>query len=508
MTKSAPAHLRLFSDATAVREPEADSADRLTSLRSSFARATGWSLEHGRNGRRTTGGHRGGEFDFGSFELRLATEIETHASDKSPIAYDDAAALAGGITEILNELMQSRDALRKREAELAAGVPLVSTVEGDRHLAERLEAVLRGTAEAIGCTAAGVYLLDSGTTELKLRTHWGLPDGRFLEPARQLAGSMADLEALAGHAVALEDAGTLSSWNLPEPFPAAVCVPVSSATTPLGTLWVFADSPRPFSDHEVNLVEIAAGRIAADLEREMLLVETGEATDLRRHWNEAVQHRAGRTPQVAPLVEGWEIAVVAGPHDESDRDFYDWFADGEGRLLACLGRADAEGFAAALQCETVRASWRAHARHGLGAQRVLGLVNEDLWSGATEGSAVDFLSCVAEAGGRLELAGAGRAYLLRAAPGSEPHYLNLGGPALGIDVEVPFAAEKFEILPKEIVVVSGDNRPLERIVEAWRTDPKAVADVRTVRDAAAALDRVLRRASAAPSPLLILRRTR
>jgi hypothetical protein len=510
VTKSAPAHLRLFADSTAIREPEADSADHVESLRHSFARATGWSLEYGRHGRRISNTARpADQLDFGSFELRLATGIESHGGEKTPIAYDDAAALAGGITDILNELTKSRDALRKREAELAAGVPLVSTVEGDRHLAERLESVLKGIAEAIGACAAGVYLLDSGTTELKLRTQWGLPADRFLDPARPLAGAMADLEALAGHAVALEDSAALASWNLPEPFPAAVCVPVSSETTPLGTLWVFADAPRPFSDHEVNLVEIAAGRIAADLEKEMLLVETGEAIDLRRNWNAAVQHRANRTPQVAPLVEGWEIAVVAGPNNDADRDFYDWFADGEGRLLACLGRSDAEGFTAALECETVRAAWRAHARHGLGVERVLTLVNEDLWAGATEASELDFLGCLAEAGGKLAVAGAGRAFVLRTPTTGEPQLMNLGGPALGIDAEIPFAAEEFRITPNEIVVVAGDDRPLDAIVEAWRSDLKAKAgDVRTAREAAVALDRVLRATSVARSPMLVLRRTR
>jgi phosphoserine phosphatase RsbU/P len=511
VTKSAPAHLRLFSETTAVSQPPSISTDQVAALRNSFARATGWSLEYERLARRTA--DRRDELDFESFELRLATEVGSHASEKPPIAYDDAAALADGITGILNELMRSRDALRKREAELAAGVPLVSTAAGDRHLAEKLAGVLRGVTEAIGGCAAGVYLLDSGTTELKLRTQWGLPEDRFVEPARPLAGAMADLEALAGHAVALEDAAAMSSWNLPEPFPAAVCVPISSATTPLGTLWVFADKARPFSDHEVNLVEISAGRIASDLEREMLLVETGEATDLRRHWNAAVQHRANRTPQVAPLVEGWEIAVVAGPHDETDRDFYDWFADGEGRLMACLGRSDAEGFAAALQCETVRAAWRAHARHGLGIDRVLTLVNEDLWAGATEASELDFLGCLAGAGGQLAVAGAGRAFVLRTPRDGEPQLLNIGGPALGIDVEVPFSAEEFRITPDEIVVVAGDDRPLDSIVEAWRNDLRAgdlrvgTGDPRTAREAAVALDRVLKAASIVRSPLLVFRRT-
>ena len=58
---------------------------------------------------------------------------------------------------------------------------------------------------------------------------------------------------------------------MPEDFAAAVCVPVSTPTTLLGTLWVFCNQRRDFNDRETNILEVVAGRIAADLEREMLL---------------------------------------------------------------------------------------------------------------------------------------------------------------------------------------------------------------------------------------------
>src|SRR5262249_30680354 len=155
--------------------------------------------------------------------------------------------------------------------ELAAGVPVASRQGEEPHLAERLEAVLKGGAEAVGCQAAGLYLLDEATSELKLRAVWRLPEERLLAPARPLRGAVADLEALVGHAVMLEDTSLLPHWRCPEDFPAAVCVPVSSPSIPLGTLWTFSDRPRDFTPEETNLLEIVAGRLAADLEREMLL---------------------------------------------------------------------------------------------------------------------------------------------------------------------------------------------------------------------------------------------
>ena len=130
----------------------------------------------------------------------------TRSRNTRGVPLDQAALLAGAVGKLWGELVATRHALWQREAELAAGVPLI--LREDEHappLSERLEAVLRGGAQAIGCDAAALYLLDPATTELKLRSSWGLPRKRLTDPARPLRGALADLEALLGHAVVLTD---------------------------------------------------------------------------------------------------------------------------------------------------------------------------------------------------------------------------------------------------------------------------------------------------------------
>ena len=180
---------------------------------------------------------------------------------------------------MLGELLQTRHALWQREAELAAGVPLAPQPQQSKHLAERLEAVLRGGAMALDCQAAALYLLDDATSQLKLRSCWGLPLDRLAAPPRPLQGSIADLEALLGHAVVLEDSDVMRHWRVPEDFPAAVCVPVSTPTMILGTLWVFSERKRDFNDRQTNILEIVAGRVAADLEARCCLARGLPRTD-------------------------------------------------------------------------------------------------------------------------------------------------------------------------------------------------------------------------------------
>ena len=197
--------------------------------------------------------------------------------DTDPPRGELAAAirLADLLARLTNELTEARRALRSATAELATSAPTVAYPGRGAELGERLEAVLRGGAESLDCQAAAMYLLDEPTTELRLRAHWGLPESRLVEPARLLEGATADLEAMLGSAVVLENEQLFDLWRVPEPeFSAAVCVPISGPSTVMGTFWLFSSRPREFSDRDTNLVEILAGRVAIELEREALMRES------------------------------------------------------------------------------------------------------------------------------------------------------------------------------------------------------------------------------------------
>ncbi len=478
MTKPASAHLRLFTETTSVVEhPEPTTADRLEELCAAFSAATGVALEPARRPDPRP------LADREPWRVRLAAPTAApFAPPPTDELYARARRLADALGEVLAELEQTREALRRREAELATGIPLVAEVGADRHLADRLESVLRAAAEAVGARAAGLYLLDSGTTELKLRTGWNLPADRLLQPPRPLHAAMADLEALAGHAVALEDATGYAHWHLPEAVGAAVCVPVSSATTPLGTLWVFADEARPFTDQEVNLVEICAGRIAADLERELLLAEAQDVGRLRRDRAAAEQCRAAHTPQVAPLVDGWEIAGCLGANDADASEFFDWQADADGRLFAAIGRVEERSFAAVLQAETVRSAWRAHARHEAEPERLLERVNADLWSAAAEPRAAHVLTLATDLRGDFRWASAGEAGLLFVPQSGELRLVDAAGLPLGIDDETFFPPGRLPAAYGDVFVAAADRRALDALREWLGADRPERRALRHSRD--------------------------
>jgi hypothetical protein len=202
--------------------------------------------------------------------------------DRPPLASSDADSgnsiraaqvLAERLADLLNALTESQTAMRQLQAEMAVAVPHVVRPESAAALARRFDAIVRGGAQGLGCQAAAMYLLDEATTELRMRASWGLDESRVCA-RRELEDATADLEALVGHAVVLDNRNLFGLWNVPESeFEAAVCIPISSPTTLLGTLWMYSALPRDFSDRETNLMEIIAGCLAVELEREMLLRE-------------------------------------------------------------------------------------------------------------------------------------------------------------------------------------------------------------------------------------------
>ncbi|MFV2070801.1 MAG: PP2C family protein-serine/threonine phosphatase, partial [Pirellulales bacterium] len=319
-------------------------------------------------------------------QLRDEPPPPPHGGPDAPacryVPAEQATELAGSLVELLQELFRTRTALASREAELSIGVPVARPTDTPMQLAMRLEMVVRGGAEGIGCHAAGLYLLDAATTQLKLRSYWGLPPDRLADPARPLQGAVGDLEALTGHAVVLENRTLFDYWNVPETCEAALCVPVSTATALLGTLWFYSEDPRSFSDREANLAEIVAGRLAVELERETLLSEAVTSVDERRQFDAAQSLLQMQLPAAGPQSNTWEVSGWAAPDMTRCSAFYDWFPVADGQLGVAAGETPASGLAGMLAAQSVRASLRAHAAHETDPAELLSRTNIDLWRGA------------------------------------------------------------------------------------------------------------------------------
>ena len=401
-----------------------------------------------------------------------------------------ARELEEALAELLNSLGETRAQLRRREAELAAAIPVVSVDADGRHLAERLQAVLRGTADMLQCFGAGLYLLDEGTTSLKLRSHHGLEEHALLKPPRPLEDAMADVEALAGNAVVIEDVKP-SHWVVPEESQSAMCVPVSTANTILGTLWMFSSKVRDFTPQQQNLAEITAGRLAADLERSVLTqevrtlrgrdgvvdadrvaqsrIQNGADSDvandnerggiphneiphneIERPRDDSAAWSAGRLTRFAPYIDGWDVADARTKPDIVG-DFCHWHIVDDSRVHLAVGAA--HGLTdKRLSSVSFQATHAAHTAHDPKPRELFELCNQSLWTSSIEGDASSLFHGVLDPTcGALQYAMCGGTFAWILRPhGWEP--LLPSRSVLGIDCELKVDVQRQMLMPGDVLV--------------------------------------------------------
>ena len=492
MTQPSPARLRLHIEDAA--EPSAPALPPLAPLCQAFEQATGWELRVEQSppgiGEVWSTAIGGGTLPAG----RLVLAAAGHDVQPTTMPLVTARPLALSIGGLLSEIHRLRGELRQREAELAAGVPVMARPD-EPHLAERLESVLKGGAEAIGCQAAGLYLLDEGTSELKLRAAVGLPQERLLAAARPLRGAVADLEALVGHAVVLEDTALLPHWRCPEDFPSAVCVPVASPTIPLGTLWAFSEQPRDFSPEQTNLLEIIAGRLAADLEREMLLAAGAQANRDSQQLIAAGRWLSDRLPTVSPLMDEFEVAGWTQSADDVGGSFHDWSVLPDGRLALAVGAAEGRLMSGALGAASLHAAIKAHAGYRHAATELARRVNETLWAASPgdQHAALAYALLDPECG-QAEIALAGGVAALFVRP-DERCILAADGRPLGSDYEAEVLPEKTALAIGETLILLSPGVRSAQDAAGLRIGENAIASLvaRHLRESASDLAARLRR---------------
>ena len=458
-----PNYLRLHIAPTAPKlPPRLGETSEVIELLTSFEEVTGWCLRHTTDDELSDSTcwqqpFRDGQADSTTSSFVLTTLDNHGSSGTEPLPLEPVRAMAGSVCGILQHLHDARHALWQREAELAAGVPVSIRPDEEQHLAERIEGVLRMGAEAIGCDAAAMYLLDDATSHLKLRAAWGLPPDRLQENARPLRGSLADLEALIGHAVALEDTQLLSHWKVPEDYPSAVCVPIATSSVPLGTLWMFSTEQRAFTDEETTVLEVIAGRLASDLEREMLWNEATQAKTSKTDLQRAVQRQQHQLPNVTPMLSGWDIAGWTQSAGVLNGDFYDWGVLPDGRLSVAVGDAQGQAMEAALTASVLHASLKSHACYRHDARQLLVRANETLWTTSLGDQFASLMYAIIDPDtGTCQYSFAGDVAAVVLRSGKTDVYFDLESLPLGADPDEPFSRHKLSLRPGDtLILLSG-----------------------------------------------------
>ena len=431
VAKNFPGHLKLHvEESSESRRAQADATSfDLNQLFESFAEATGWRVCPANSRHRSTGGLING-VERNSIEAKLPLNKRYKLVSDAPIdgmldmvsnivvtSEDSAWALLAQIDALAQSLIEAEQMVQRQEAQLATSVGVNIRADESEILASKLQETLSRAAVQTVSDAAAIYLLDDSTSQLKMRSCWGLPQACLSKPARDLRGSMADLEALLGNAVLLENTSLAKEWGCPEDYAAALCLPIGSPTMPHGTLWLWSDHIRDFSADHIEAAKAATEKILVDIERSILADEVLKLRSVSRNVESASLIQATRLPDTQPLHSDYEIGGWTFQGQALGGNFHLWNCNRNGELIAALGDAELAGTSGALVATTlqtvIETCW--NSKHE--PKQVLRKANELLWA-AEDGdwrSSLAYFKVDPESGlATYGLSGSAQAYLIGA----------------------------------------------------------------------------------------------
>lgn len=355
-------HLRLHQAEQELTSPT--DVDPIAAMLDAFSDATGWQVQCLAAGTATnpqaSQAMLSQQFGWTGDELakrvRLVSNLpldglldESDFFEQTTTSEQSAWTLLESMNDLVARLKQCEEALVRQEGELAAGLSVTlsdETSEEALHLS--MEEALQRAMVHSGSDAAAVYLLDDATSTLKMRSCIGLDKSNLAKPPRSLRGALADLEALLGNAVLLENVAIAPDWNCPEAYAAGLCVPIGSSHMPHGTLWLWSDHVRDFSAADLEAAKSAADKILADIERRVLSSEVLRVRGAAQQLEAASLMQASLIPDEQPLHHDYDISGFSHHTHALGGSFHTWNVNSLEQITAAIGVAVNSGAAGAL----------------------------------------------------------------------------------------------------------------------------------------------------------------
>jgi PAS domain S-box-containing protein len=295
--------------------------------------------------------------------------------------------VAGFVRDVTEERRQQaeREALMReqaarveaeRVAEMVSGMQLlVDAALAHRTLDDILFDLVTRVRAVLDADAAAIFLAGEATLELAAAS----PSA----PVEQGADPLAFGEGFAGR-VAAERQPLLVQDPSPEglPYPALeelgidslIGLPLLAESDVTGVLVVAAAAPRHFSTDDLNLLRLAADRVA-------LAVDHARVYEREHRIAETLQRSL--LPERLPQLPGLSVAaryLPAAAEAEVGGDWYDVLPTPGGGVGLVMGDVAGKGLAAASMVGQLRSALRAYALEGHAPARVVEQLNRLVWT--------------------------------------------------------------------------------------------------------------------------------
>jgi serine phosphatase RsbU (regulator of sigma subunit)/anti-sigma regulatory factor (Ser/Thr protein kinase) len=227
-------------------------------------------------------------------------------------------------------------------------------------------------------------------------------------------------------------------------------VPLMAGSTVVGVLHVGSLVARHFDEEDINLLQLAAERIALATQVRRSQIERAAAEALQR----------SLVPARLPMLPGLDVAGRYVPGEESGvgGDWYDLFTLPSGRLCLVIGDVVGHGLRAAVVMGRLRSALRAYALEHGGPAEVLSKLDSKVLHFEPGAMATVLYAVLDPTRDRLRVSSAGHLAPVMAVPGEPATLLDLPvDPPLGVRLGVHRRTSTVELPPGALLCLYTDG---------------------------------------------------
>ncbi len=213
-----------------------------------------------------------------------------------------------------------------------------------------------------------------------------------------------------------------------------------------------------FTPVDQKLLAIIASQSAQAIENARLYTEEQYLIQMREEMRLAHSIQMKLMPKTAPEIEGYSIAGKNIPAQDVGGDYFDFISMDNSRLAFCLGDISGKGMPAALLMANLQATIRAGTLMELSPQKCVEKSNILLYRSTDVNKfATFFYAILNPLKHEFYYCNAGHNPIFKFAADGSYERLQTGGTIMGIVENLPYAEEKIQFNPGDVLILYSDG---------------------------------------------------
>ncbi len=341
---------------------------------------------------------------------------------------------------------------------------LTTLVAGKFSPQEVLDKLAEAAVKIIGVKACSIRLLDTESSDLKMRSTYGLSE-EYRNKGVVSKNDPVIKAAFEGEAVVLDDMRVddrvkYKEATIKEGLVSQLTVAMQFQGRAIGVLRLYSPQSKRFDKYDISLARAVASQCAVAITNAKLYARAIEGARMAEQMRLAGLIQRKMIPVTAPHIPGIDIATTYIPCFDVGGDFYDFQKIGRHRIAIAIADVMGKGIPAALMMSGFRSAVRAYSDFDEDGIDILGFIkkiNRMICSECTNGEFITFFYAVIDAREKTVVycnCGHEPTILLR-----RDYVIDLekGGMVLGVDPDAEFEIGSFSIKSGDCMIFYTDG---------------------------------------------------